>query len=1189
MDTSSPRAWTERRIWPDFPVTWGHLLFGLILVLVVLTRLVNLGVRVQSHDESLHTYFSWLLYRGQGYQHTPMMHGPLQFHLMALSYFLFGDNDFTARLPHALAGILAVAFLWRWRRYLGPYGTLVAAFLMLISPYMLYYSRYARNEALVMLFGVVTWWALLRYLETQETRYLYWLTGATVLHFTAKETAFIYTAQALIFLALVALDEVTRVPWERPEWKRTFLRLVLLSVIALALALSLWGLTRTIWRPEPQVIPAPEGAPEPVIEVVEESGFARPARMLLMLFGGIAGLTLVGALGTLIVGLTWARLRKMPSVALILLLFSLVLPMLAPFPLKFMGIVIGEYRPELIRPPLVYQVGGVTLLFALLGVLLGWLWDFRLWWRQALFFWAIFTVLYTTVFTNGPGFISGLLGSLGYWLEQQGVQRGNQPWYYYLVVQIPIYEYLPFLAMWMAAVHQGWRRWRRRWEARRAYPVTNGSLEEDPSAIRSQSASLEASPSSRSLVFAFLLFWSLTSIAAYTIAGEKMPWLTVHIALPMILLAGWWFQEIFEGLSWKDFWHRRGWVPFLAGLTFLLAAPQVGRALVFPAKPPFEDKTLAGLMATADFTVNLVIAVVAGAVFVFTGRRWPISVLWRWAVVAFFTVLAAFTWHTAYQATYVHYDQANEFLVYAHSAHGVRVVMNQIEAMAQRLYDYKDAMPVAYDDAVSWPFSWYLRNYPKAKYYAASPSRELREVPVVLAGAKNWTQVENFLGDEFYTFEYIRMVWPHEDIYRGLTWEKILNALKDPAMRYALWRIWLHRDFTEYAKVTDKELSLAQWTPADRMRMYIRKDLAAKMWEFAVQEVQRPEPQPMDLYQGRERVLTPNRVLGGPGSAPGLFQGPRDVAVAPDGTLYVADTFNHRIQHLTPDGEVLHVWGSPTTLEFTEAPPPGTFNEPWGIAVDAQGRVYVADTWNHRIQVFTAEGEFVREWGYFGQGGDPYGFWGPRDVVIDAEGYVIVSDTGNKRLLVFTPEGEFVEQIGGGGTGAGQFDEPVGLAMGPEGELYVADTWNARIQVFTPLGEGFYVFTAMWDVPGWDDEYLENKPYLAVDQEGRVYAAVPMLSRVAVFSSQGQLLYWWGQPGEPPEGLGLVNGVALDPEGGVWLTDARNHLLLRYVPEPVVRPTPTATPTLTPTPTTTTPESTPSAPANTPTNTTPTP
>ncbi len=1154
MATPAPRFWTERRLWPHVSVTWGQVVFGFIILLVVVTRLVNLGMRVQSHDESLHTYFSWLLYRGRGYQHTPMMHGPLQFHLMALSYFLFGDNDFTARLPHAIAGILAVVFLWRWRRYLGPYGTLVAAFLMLISPFMLYYSRYARNEAFVMLFGVVTWWAILRYLETREPRYLYWLTGATVLHFTAKETAFIYTAQALVFLALVALDEVGRMPWTRPQWKRSFLLFTLLGLLALMLTLSLWAMTRTVWRVETQIIPAPEGAPEPTLEVpVKTSGFARSVQLLMMLFGGLAGLSLAVALGALIVGFTWERLRRLPSVGLILLQFSLVLPMLAPFPLRWMGISVGEYRPELLQPPLLYRVGGVVLLFTLLSVFLGWLWNFRLWWRQAALFWAIFTIFYTTVFTNGPGFISGLLGSLGYWLEQQGVRRGNQPWYYYLVVQIPIYEYLPFLALILAGLHQGLRRLVR-WVQPQRRQIVQGTL---PLDIPQDEVAASPAPTSRSLSFAFLLFWSLTSIVAYTIAGEKMPWLTVHIALPMILLAGWWFQEVFEGLSWRDFWHRKGWMTFLAALTFLLAAPQVGRALYFPAKPPFEDQTLAGLMATADFVTNLLIALVALATFVATARSWPLSVLWRWGVVAFFGILAAFTWHTAYQATYVHYDQANEFLVYAHSAHGVRVVMNQIEAIAERLYDNKDAMPVAYDDAVSWPFSWYLRNYPQARYYAASPTRELRDVPVVLAGVKNWSQVENFLGDDFYSFEYIRMVWPHEDIYRGLTWQKIWDALKDPSMRYALWRIWLHRDFTEYAKVTGEDLSLAKWTPADRMRMYIRKDVAAKMWEFAVSEAALPQVEPEDIYQGKQRLLTPDVVLGGPGSAPGLFQGPRDVALAPDGTLYVADTFNHRIQHLTPDGQVLHLWGSPTSQEMVETPLPGTFNEPWGLAVDAEGRVYVADTWNHRIQVFTAEGEFLREWGYFGQGEDPYSFWGPRDVVVDAEGYVIVSDTGNKRLLVFTSEGEFVEQIGGGGTGPGQFDEPVGLAIGPDGTLYVADTWNARIQAFTPLGQGLYVFSHMWEVPGWDDEYLENKPYLAVDTQGRVYAAVPMLNRVAVFSPQGELLYWWGGEGE----MGLVNGVAVDAMNGVWVVDARNHVLIHYQPEPKPEPTPTSTPT----------------------------
>jgi len=116
----------------------------------------DLETRVMSHDESLHTYFSWLFQRGQGYQHSPMMHGPLQFHLLALSYFIFGVSDFTARIPAVLFSIATVWMVWYWRRYLGKTGTIIAGFLMVISPYMLYYGRYVRNEAFAGFSGEVS-------------------------------------------------------------------------------------------------------------------------------------------------------------------------------------------------------------------------------------------------------------------------------------------------------------------------------------------------------------------------------------------------------------------------------------------------------------------------------------------------------------------------------------------------------------------------------------------------------------------------------------------------------------------------------------------------------------------------------------------------------------------------------------------------------------------------------------------------------------------------------------------------------------------------------------------------------------------------------------------------------------------------------------------------------------------------
>ena len=102
----------EKSSWLDRPISSliprlnvETLLIILILVLAVFSRLYILGARTMSHDEVNHVVPSYELYQGQGYAYDPVTHGPLQFHLIALSFFLFGDTDFTARLPHALLGL----------------------------------------------------------------------------------------------------------------------------------------------------------------------------------------------------------------------------------------------------------------------------------------------------------------------------------------------------------------------------------------------------------------------------------------------------------------------------------------------------------------------------------------------------------------------------------------------------------------------------------------------------------------------------------------------------------------------------------------------------------------------------------------------------------------------------------------------------------------------------------------------------------------------------------------------------------------------------------------------------------------------------------------------------------------------------------------------------------------------------
>ena len=123
---------------------------------------------------------------------------------------------------------------------------------------------------------------------------------------------------------------------------------------------------------------------------------------------------------------------------------------------------------------------------------------------------------------------------------------------------------------------------------------------------------------------------------------------------------------------------------------------------------------------------------------------------------------------------------------------------------------------------------------------------------------------------------------------------------------------------------------------------------------------------------------------------------------------------------------------------------PGEFNRPEGICVDAQDRIYVADSCNHRIQIYSSDGKFVRQYGKAGSGLGELSY--PYDIAVDANGYQFVCEFGNSRIQVFDPEGEPVEIIGGPGSEPGRFANPWAVALDAHGNLIVADALNHRLQ-----------------------------------------------------------------------------------------------------------------------------------------------
>ncbi|HSQ38606.1 MAG TPA: flippase activity-associated protein Agl23, partial [Anaerolineales bacterium] len=427
------KRWLDRPIHPSLPaITNEVVIFVLIILAALVTRFFDLETRVMSHDESLHTYFSYLLYNGQGYKHTPMMHGPFQFHILALTYHLFGVSDFTARIPTVLFSIATVWMVWYWRRYLGKAGALIAGFLLVVSPYMLYYGRYVRNETFAGLSGIVMLYVMLRYLETGGRKYIYLLSAALLLHFTSKETSFIYAAQALLFLAIYFIARVTRKPWKGREIDyRTFIITLAIAILLLGAAAGL-GLANhhagTISPTETAAPANPGGEASPFAP--PESGIFSP--MLLLGAGGL--IAILVAAYFLITGYTWQGIRGERSFDLLIMFGTLVLPNLTPFLMQFVNFLLSkiidtwmrvaipttaEEIDQLANNPLaLWMIGGCLVFMFLLSILIGLIWNKDVWWKAALLFWIPFTVLYTTVFTNSAGFLTGTLGSLGYWLVQ---------------------------------------------------------------------------------------------------------------------------------------------------------------------------------------------------------------------------------------------------------------------------------------------------------------------------------------------------------------------------------------------------------------------------------------------------------------------------------------------------------------------------------------------------------------------------------------------------------------------------------------------------------------------------------------------------------------------------------------------------------------------------------------------------
>jgi predicted membrane-bound mannosyltransferase len=465
-----------------FPL-WGRttwIVLGIVAIAALL-RFWDLGTRAIHHDESLHATYSWYFMRlAPIYVHDPLMHGPFQFHAMALVFKLFGDNEYTARIPAALAGTAIVATPLLLRQWLRPVGTVAASAFLALSPAVLYYSRFAREDIYIALWTVLLFIAVWRFRQDGADRWLNVVAAALALSFATKESAYLTAAVLLVYLDVTLTQAFLDQRGTRgaARWREG----VLLAPVAWAIA-ALWY------------------AVTPLRERLRLTSIPREGDALIVL--GI-----------------------------------LTLPQLAAavqLPLSIAGIELDGTAERRVA---------VTTISALLGVamMVGMFWDTRRWAIVSLIFYGITIPLFTTEFTNLRGGItSDFWGSLDYWIAQQGVRRGEQPWFYYSMM-VPLYEFLTLLP----ALIGGW------WLLERRHGL--GVL---------------------------FVVWGAGTFAALTSAGEKMPWLLVHLAIPLAFLAA---LTIGEGVEWLR--ARRGHIsarviaPLGAVVGVMLAVVSVRAALL---------------------------------------------------------------------------------------------------------------------------------------------------------------------------------------------------------------------------------------------------------------------------------------------------------------------------------------------------------------------------------------------------------------------------------------------------------------------------------------------------------------------------------------------------------------------------------------------------------------------------------
>lgn len=646
-------------------ITWAP--YWAIILLGTILRFWGLGDKPLHHDESLHAYFSLQLMHNienwascfnpnvSCYRYDPLLHGPFQFHAIAFVYQIaqwlnapdHGINTTTVRIAAATLGSLIVVLPYFVRDYLGKWGAILACFLLAVSPSMVYFSRFAREDIYMACFTMLLVVSVARYVRDRKMRWLVLAALAFALSYATKEATFLTVAIFGSFMGALIVWEIG-LRWKlrpQPDGKST-----------------------------PWYMPRTTAAPIFLLAYFVVAGLAAKA-----FFAWLKALSIyvtdpknATASNLYVQGLKDKTVAIVPWIGILLGIYVLSIlgrEMFGSLPLPGRRGLARRIDPE--RQPLLDTIFTMPWTHWFFALLAGW---------------AVFLVLFTVLFTNiKNGIGDGIWEGLYYWIQQQQVARGGQPWYYYLML-IPLYEQIGVIFGIVGLVRSILR----------------------PTRFR-----------------LFLAYWFVGNVFIYSWAAEKMPWLMIHMTMPMLLLAAVGLEPAV--VTCIDM--VKGWLSKSAPAKRIVAVASVENEdegeehpVIVPLDAEGDEGKLVptfrpqphrrvGLLNGAAAAIGLVLAI----------------------------LLLLPTIHNMYEVSYVHAaDGPHEMMVYVQTTTDVNTVMAKVDALDQKIYGGKHLLPIGLMNDATWPFAWYVRDYTNVCFnYPDGCASTAKSYPVIIAGGDN--------------------------------------------------------------------------------------------------------------------------------------------------------------------------------------------------------------------------------------------------------------------------------------------------------------------------------------------------------------------------------------------------------------------------------------------------------------------